>query len=210
MGLWGDEAVGSRGGNGPYAGATLPIVMEPESVGLCVRMERTWRPWADGGRLVAQLAPLEPPRILGWRRPGEGNLAFGGMNEELWKRLPTPPGERIGRRARLCVLVCLGSGAARVLGAAARPPRRGPGAHVARPPSARGRPAGLERRVWTEAWGSGAGCRQLDVRASSREVREGGGKAWGWDSLLRPPVSGSPRPFAAFTLGELMARSSGE
>ena len=119
VGLRGDEAVGSRGGNGPCAGATLPIVMERESFGLCVRVERTRRPWADGGRLVAQLAPLEPPRVLGWRRPGEGNLAFGGMNEELWKRLPTPPGERIGRRARLCVRVCLGFGAAGVQGAAA-------------------------------------------------------------------------------------------
>lgn len=123
------------------------IVLEPETVGLCVRVERTRWLWAVEGRVVAQLAPLETPRITGWRRPAEGNLAFAGMNEELWKRLPTPPGERIGRRARVCMRECLGFGAARVLGAAAGPPSRGPGTHVARPPCVRGRPARLEQRV---------------------------------------------------------------
>lgn len=62
------------------------------------------------GRVVVQLGPSEPPRNAGWRRPGQGNLAFGGMNEELWKRLPTPC-ERIGQRARACVRVCLAFGA---------------------------------------------------------------------------------------------------
>lgn len=62
------------------------------------------------GRVAVQLGPSEPPGNAGWRRPGQGNLAFGGMNEELWKRLPTPC-ERIGRRARACVRVCLGFGA---------------------------------------------------------------------------------------------------
>lgn len=62
------------------------------------------------GRVVVQLGPSEPPGNAGWRRPGQGNLAFGGMNEELWKRLPTPC-ERIGQRARACVRVCLAFGA---------------------------------------------------------------------------------------------------
>lgn len=69
----------------------------------------SWRRWP----------PWSPLKIAGCRRPGEANLAFGRMNETLWKRLPTPPGERIGRRARVCVRVCLGFGAAGVLGAAA-------------------------------------------------------------------------------------------
>lgn len=69
----------------------------------------SWRRWPR----------WSPAKIAGWRRPGEANLAFGRMNEALWKRLPTPPGERIGRRARVCVRVCLGFRAARVLGAAA-------------------------------------------------------------------------------------------
>lgn len=88
-GLRGGEAVRSRGGS-PCAGATLGILTEREAVGLCVRVETTWCLWADWGRVVAHLAPLQPPGIAGWRLPGKGNLAFGGMNEELWKRLPTP------------------------------------------------------------------------------------------------------------------------
>lgn len=77
-----------------------------------------------------------------------------GMNEELGKRLPTPPGEWIGRRARACVRVCLGFGAAWVLGAAAWPPRRGPGAHVARPPRALAWPSRLERPAETQEAGA--------------------------------------------------------
>lgn len=118
----GGEGVGSRGGSGPCAGATLPIVMERESVGLCMRVERTRWLWEDRGQVVAQLAPYSPlraPWCRGMEAPVQGNLAFGGMNEKLWKRLPTSSGKRIGQRARACVRVCLGFGAARVLGAAA-------------------------------------------------------------------------------------------
>lgn len=101
----------------------MAIVMERESAGLRIRVERTRWLWEDGGRVVAQRTPLEaprePPGTAGWRRPGPGNLAFGGMNGERWERLPTAPCDPIGRRARACVRVCLGLGAAWVLGAAA-------------------------------------------------------------------------------------------
>lgn len=75
--------------------------------------------WGAGRGATDPLGgPREPPGTAGWRRPGPGNLAFGGMNGERWERLPTAPCDPIGRRARACVRVCLGLGAAWVLGAA--------------------------------------------------------------------------------------------
>lgn len=76
--------------------------------------------WGAGRGATDPLGgPREPPGTAGWRRPGPGSLAFGGMNGERWERLPTAPCDPIGRRARACVRVCLGLGAAWVLGAAA-------------------------------------------------------------------------------------------
>lgn len=60
--------------------------------------------WGAGRGAVGSFGA---PWIAGWRRLEDENVAFGGMNEELGKRLPTPPGKRIGRRARACVCVCV-------------------------------------------------------------------------------------------------------
>lgn len=115
------------------------------------------------------------------------------MNEELWKRLPTPC-ERIGQRARACVRVCLAFGAvwswARLLDC----PGRGPGVQLpARSPYAGGA-AGVD----TEGWGLIVGCWRLDAPASRREVREGCSKAEAETYYLRPhlPVPPGPSPYS--------------
>lgn len=77
-GAAGRRSCGEPGWQRPCAGATLPVVMERESAGLRVRVERTRWLWADGGRVVAQLAPLEPPGSRG-----------GGA----WKTRTSPLGE---------------------------------------------------------------------------------------------------------------------
>lgn len=128
------------------------------------------------------------------------------MNEELWKRLPTPPGEWVGRRTRACVRVCLGFRAAWVLGAAAWPPRRGPGAHVARPPRALARPSRLERPADTlkagarlpaaGGWTSAPRVGRFEKQAARLGLRLAPGGRGAFSSSRR-------------TLGELMARSLG-
>ena len=106
-----------------------------------------WRRWP----------PWSPLKIVGCRRPGEANLAFGRMNETLWKRLPTPPGERIGRRARVCVCACV----FRIRS------RRGPGRGCLTAPS-RSRPhvarqPGSARGGWSGGYRLKAGARGLAV-----------------------------------------------
>lgn len=66
-GAQGNEAMGSRGGSGPRAGATLAIVVERGSVGLCIPVERTRWLWEDGGGSWCSWAPRSP---LGTRDGG--------------------------------------------------------------------------------------------------------------------------------------------
>lgn len=127
------------------------------------------------------------------------------MNEELWKRLPAPTGERIGWRARACVRCVQDSGPpgswARLLGCpvAILCPQCPPALLVVR--SAGG------ACVDTAGRGSAAGGWQLDVGALRREIREGGSSA-GVETHPSGPVFLPPGSLSRIHVGaELVAWS---